>query len=114
MVDQNRVTPNPTHAEAASSTKLPAERRSSQRDRELTETSPLLLAAARAGVGIPSETLERAAPGLDNSWQTVTDFTARFPVQIHAGEDCHPVTRGHLHAATGPIEESGGELNLDA
>lgn len=95
---------------------LRAESRNSQRDRELAETVPLLLAAARAGVGIPSETLERVAPGLDSSWQAVAEFAARWPVHLHAGEDGEPLARGHLHAAPGPFEESGDddELNLDA
>ena len=95
---------------------LRAEAVESQRECELAETIPLLLAAARTGVAIPSETLDRIAPGLDHSWQAVAAFAAAFPVRIQAGEDGIPITRGVLESFHRPIPESGddGDLNYDA
>lgn len=95
---------------------LLTEAREDTRQRELAETRPLLLAAARVGVAVPSESLERIAPGLDDSWEAVAEFAARYPVRLHAGEEGEPLSRGRLQAASGPILESGDddELNLDA
>lgn len=86
------------------------------RERELSETLPLVLAATRAGVAIPSETLDRLAPGLDQSWQAVADFAAAFPVRISRGEHGETLTRGRLTAHPGAVEEYGDddELTLDA
>lgn len=86
------------------------------RERELRETLPLVLAAARAGVAIPSESLERIAPDLDRSWRAVAEFAAAFPVHLSRGEYGEPLTRARLRAAAGPIGEYGDddELNLDA
>lgn len=50
------------------------------RGQELRDTLPLVLAAATAGVAIPSEALERLVPGLDRSWQAVAEFASAFPV----------------------------------
>lgn len=85
------------------------------RERELRESLPLVLAAAQSGVDIPSESLERIAPGLDTSWRAVAEFASQYPLHLHRGEHGEPLTRGRLRASAGPIEESGddAELNLD-
>lgn len=86
------------------------------REQELRQTLPLVLAAAKAGVAIPSETLARFAPGLDESWESIAEFAAAFPLRLSAGERGEPLTRGRLRAVPGPVAESGDddELNLDA
>jgi antitoxin (DNA-binding transcriptional repressor) of toxin-antitoxin stability system len=83
---------------------------------EMRSTLPLILAAARAGVALPSETLERVASGLETSWEDLAGFTTQVPVRLTHGQDGAPLARGRLRAAPGPIEESGDddELNLDA
>jgi hypothetical protein len=53
-----------------------------EREREIQATLPLILAAARAGVAIPSESLDRIAPGLDDSWQAIAEFAAAFPLRL--------------------------------
>lgn len=86
------------------------------REQELRDTLPLVLGAVRAGVAIPSEALDRLAPGLDDSWQAIAEFAATFPVWLSRGENGEPITRGRLRSFAGPVEESGDddELNLDA
>jgi antitoxin (DNA-binding transcriptional repressor) of toxin-antitoxin stability system len=86
------------------------------RERELRDTLPLVLAAARAGVAIPSESLERIVPTLDQSWRAVAEFAASFSLRLSRGEHGEPLTRGRLHAAAAPIEEFGedDDLILDA
>ena len=86
------------------------------REQELHDTLPLLLGAVKAGVALPSETLERLVPGLDDSWRAVATFAAKFPVRLSSGEDGEPITRGRLRSASGPIEDSGedDDLNLAA
>lgn len=86
------------------------------REQDLRDTLPLVLAAARAGVAIPSESLERLVPGLDSSWRAVAEFAASYPLRLSAGEDGEPLTRGRLRAQQGPVEESGDddELKLEA
>ncbi len=86
-----------------------------EREREIQATLPLILAAARAGVAIPSESLDRIAPGLDDSWQAIAEFAAAFPLRLSRGEHGEPLTRGTLRAAAAPVYESGDddELNSD-
>lgn len=86
------------------------------RDSELRSTLPLLLAAATAGVAIPSETLSRLVPGLDNSWEAVAHFAASFPVELTRGEGGEPIAHGRLRGADVAIEEFGddADLNFDA
>ncbi|GAB2447097.1 hypothetical protein GCM10027062_30850 [Nocardioides hungaricus] len=87
-----------------------------QREREFETTVPLILAAARSGVAIPSETLDRVAPGLDASWQAIAEFAAAFPLRLTHGEHGEAITRGELVAEAGPVDETGDydELNFDA
>ena len=90
--------------------------RAAEREDELKATLPMLLAAARAGVAIPSETLERLLPGHGaDDWRALAEFAATFPSRLSAGEHGEPITRAHLSSYTGPIEESGtdDDLNLD-
>lgn len=82
---------------------------------ELTETLPLLLAAMKAGVAIPSDTLRHMAPGLDDSWEAISDFASSYPLRLSRGEHGERLTRGRLRGAGG-LPESGddSELNYDA
>jgi antitoxin (DNA-binding transcriptional repressor) of toxin-antitoxin stability system len=85
------------------------------REQELVNTLPLVLAAAQAGVAIPSETLRRLVPGLDGSWQAIATFAATTPVRIAYGEDGEAVSHGRLRAISGLVGESDDDdLNLDA
>jgi hypothetical protein len=70
---------------------------SSERFEAMKTTLPLLLAAVRSGIGIPSETL--AQMGIshgDQSWQALNEFQAAFPVHFNINEDGTPITRGRL------------------
>jgi hypothetical protein len=90
--------------------------RAAERENELRATLPMLLAAARTGVAIPSETLERVMPGHgSDDWRAIAEFAATFPVRLSAGEHGEHITRARLSAHAGPIEESGNDddLNLD-
>ena len=63
----------------------------------MKSTLPLLLAAARSGVAIPSETL--AQLGIqpeDDSWQALNAFQASYPVRLTSGEDGSRLARGEL------------------
>jgi len=87
-----------------------------EREREFEASLPLILAAARSGVAIPSAILERIAPGLNASWQAVAEFAAAFPLRLTHGDYGERITRGQLVAEAAPVEESGDydELNFDA
>lgn len=90
--------------------------RAVERDAELKTALPMMLAAARAGVAIPSETLDRLVPGYGtDDWRELAEFAAAFPVTFATGEHGEPVTRARLSTVSGPIEESGTDedLNLD-
>jgi hypothetical protein len=74
---------------------------------------PLLIAAARTGVAIPSETFEALGiPGRDD-WRALNELLASVPLTITHGEDGQPlpdmsgVTLDHT-----PIEEDDEELVL--
>ncbi len=64
---------------------------------DLRSALPLLIAAARSGVGIPSETL--ASLGFeptDDSWQTLNAFQTQIPIRITRGADGETPARGPL------------------
>lgn len=85
------------------------------REQELRDTLLLIMAAVRTGVAIPSDTLDRLSFGLDDSWCSIAEFAAAFPVRISRGEDGTPIARGRLRGHEGPIAEYGDDddLNLD-
>lgn len=72
---------------------------------------PLLVAAASAGVAIPSESLERLGIDLDFDWRALNAFQARFGVPITHGDDGAPLPP---MPSTAPlsVEESDEELVL--
>lgn len=86
------------------------------REQELRDTLPLIMAAVRAGVDVPSDTLDRLSLGLDDDWRSIAEFAAFFPVRISRSEDGAPIARGRLRGLVGPVAESGDDddLNLDA
>lgn len=82
---------------------------------EVAATLPLVLAAARSGVAIPSEALRRLVPDMESSWADVATFAATAPVHISRGEAGEGLARGRLRAAGGRVEEADDDdLNLDA
>jgi hypothetical protein len=82
---------------------------------EVAATLPLVLAAARSGVAIPSEALRRLVPNMESSWADVATFAATAPVRISRGEAGEGLERGRLRAAGGRVEEADDDdLNLDA
>lgn len=85
------------------------------REKELVSTVTVLLAAARTGVPLPSDMLERVLPRVDviERWREIVEFAATFPITIAAGEHGEPITRARLAPASGPIEESGSDDELD-
>jgi PHD/YefM family antitoxin component YafN of YafNO toxin-antitoxin module len=52
---------------------------------------PLIVAAARAGVAIPSETFETLGLELPFDWRALNDFQARFPVAMTHDEQGSPL-----------------------
>jgi len=85
------------------------------RESELSSTVTLLLAAAHAGVPIPSDMLQRVMPNVDvaQRWREIAEFAATFPFRINAGEHGEPITRASLSHVGRPIEESGSDDDLD-
>lgn len=85
------------------------------RENELASTVTLLLAAARTGVPVPSNMLERVMPNVDvaERWREIAEFAATFPIRLTAGEHGEPITRARLAHVPGYIEESGSDDDLD-
>lgn len=74
---------------------------------------PLLMAAVRAGVAIPSSTLDGYGIELDDeSWQALNQLQRIMPVRIDADEEGHPITRGSVSSAS-YVEELDEELVVD-
>ncbi len=77
----------------------------------LRAAMPLLVAAARAGVAIPSESLERLGIELDFDWRALNAFQARFGAPLTHDEEGAPLppmpAAEPLH-----VEESDQELVL--
>lgn len=74
---------------------------------------PLLLAAARTGVAIPSETFETLGiPGRDD-WQALNELLAAFPLAVTHSEDGEPLpdTSG-VELRHEPVDELDDELTL--
>lgn len=74
---------------------------------------PLLLAAARTGVAIPSETFEALGiPGRDD-WQALNELLAAMPMTVTHGEDGEPLadTSG-IDLQTEPVVELDDELRI--
>lgn len=70
----------------------------------------MLLAAARAGIALPSATLEPL--GLDESgWQTLNRFQAEVPFVLTHGEDGEQLARGGLEGAA-YVDELEDDLAL--
>jgi hypothetical protein len=72
---------------------------------------PLLLAAARTGVAIPSETFQTLGiPGRDD-WRALNEMLASVPLTITHGDDGHPLPDASgiaMHHT--PVEETDEEL----
>lgn len=85
------------------------------RETELASTVTVLLAAARTGVPIPSDMLERVMPNVDvaQRWREIAEFAATLPVRITAGEEGEILTRARVSHVGGLIEESGSDDDLD-
>lgn len=74
---------------------------------------PLLMAAVRAGVAIPSSTLDEYGIELDDkSWQALNQLQRIMPFRIDADEEGHPITRGSVSSAS-YVEELDDELVVD-
>jgi hypothetical protein len=64
---------------------------------ELEASLPLLLAAVRSGVAVPSDTLTRLGfTPSDETWQAINAFQAIAPVHLTRGEDGEEIARGPL------------------
>lgn len=85
------------------------------RENEFASTVTLLLAAARTGVPVPSDMLERVMPNVDvgERWREIAEFAATFPIKLTAGEHGEPITRARLTHVPAHIEESGSDDDLD-
>lgn len=76
---------------------------------ELRDVLPLLLAAAAAGAGIPSSTLERLGIEVDLDWRRINAFQAAFPIRITQDEEGRRLTKLPI-AMHRPIEETEEDL----
>lgn len=64
---------------------------------ELRRALPLMIAAARTGIAIPSETLAHLGfEPADDSWQAINEFQAQIPVHLTRGADGELLARGEL------------------
>jgi hypothetical protein len=74
---------------------------------------PLLLAAARTGVAIPSETFEALGiPGRED-WKALNELLAIVPLTITHGEDGEPLPDlSAIELRHAPLEELDDELTL--
>jgi antitoxin (DNA-binding transcriptional repressor) of toxin-antitoxin stability system len=77
----------------------------------LRSAIPLLVAAARAGVAIPSASLDRLGIGLDFDWRALNAFQARLGIEITHDEEGHPLPPMPA-AEPAATEESDEELIL--
>lgn len=78
----------------------------------LRDALPLLLAALRSGVAIPSDTLDRLGVELPaDGWQDLNAFQAAFPLELTHGEDGAPLARASVGTAR-PFEEIAEELEF--
>lgn len=83
-----------------------------ERLEELRALMPILVAAMSTGAAVPSETLRRLGVDLgDDSWQTLNELQARFPVRIGHGEDGERIARGVL-TPVGHVGELDEDLVL--
>lgn len=75
---------------------------------------PLLLAAARTGVAIPSDTFETLGiPGRDD-WKALNELLAALPMTITHGEDGQPLPAApRIELRHEPVEELDDELVVD-
>lgn len=74
---------------------------------------PLLLAAARTGVAIPSETFEALGiPGRED-WKALNELLATVPVTIMHGKDGEPLPDlSGIELRHAPLQELDDELTL--
>jgi PHD/YefM family antitoxin component YafN of YafNO toxin-antitoxin module len=80
--------------------------------RAIRDTTPLLLAAARAGVTIPSATLDALDLQGAFDWEALNRFQASFEVRITRGEDGAPLPARVEGLSHRPIGELDEELEL--
>jgi hypothetical protein len=67
--------------------------------REMRKALPLFVAAIRAGVRIPSETLEAIGISTgDASWRAINEFQADHDIEIGADEDGNALPSIHIRA----------------
>lgn len=79
-------------------------RAAEEQAQRLAETVPLLLAAASAGIAIPSESLAALGIALPFDWRLVNELQARVPLTLTRDEDGSPISRGGAAAAVAPPE----------
>jgi PHD/YefM family antitoxin component YafN of YafNO toxin-antitoxin module len=77
----------------------------------LRASIPLLVAAARSRVAIPSQSLEALGLDLELDWRAVNAFAARFAPPITHDEEGGPLAE-LPDAAPTPVTESDEELRL--
>jgi prevent-host-death family protein len=85
-----------------------------ERREQLSATVAMLLAAAAAGVRIPSETLDDL--GLNPAqldWRALNAFQARYPVAIIQDEEGRPLATTDIPLEQLVLEEDDEELMLD-
>lgn len=76
---------------------------------------PLLIAAARSEVTIPSETFRALGIGGRDDWRALNELLAGVPVTITHGEDGHPLPdTSEVVLQHAPVEEDDEELIVDA
>jgi hypothetical protein len=76
---------------------------------------PLLIAAARAEVAIPSETFQALGIGGRDDWRALNELLAGVPVTITHGEDGHPLPdTSKVVLQHNRVEEDDEELVVNA
>jgi len=76
---------------------------------------PLLIAAARAEVAIPSETFQALGIGGRDDWRALNELLAGVPVTITHGQDGHPLPdTSEVVLQNNPVEEDDEEIVVNA
>ncbi len=80
----------------------------------LRSSLPILLAAAQAGVALPSETLAQYGITAEFDWQRLIDFVNAAPIELEFGEDgerlaprTSPLAHHHMDEDDTELEYAG-------
>lgn len=83
-----------------------------QEAERLRAALPLLLAAARAGVAVPSETFETLGLPVAEDWRALNALVAALPVRLTHDPEGQPLPAQPAHLSLQRVSEDEDELVL--